>query len=89
MATILNRKKNPLSMEEAKEYIKNGVWVHCCDKGICLIGDTHQRWIDLSSILTDILEPEPANYSASWSQRRALLTAKVNRLLGKSVFIAF
>ncbi len=87
MATILNRKKYPLGLAEARKRFENGVQVHCCNKGICLISSLGsdkpaQYWVDLSGVLNDTLEPEPTFYDHGWIRQRAIITMKVNDIFG-------
>lgn len=58
MATIRNRKSNPLSMEEMIKTCTRGIRAHECQGGIVLISDNQVQdgsrwWVDLRPLIGD------------------------------------
>lgn len=58
MATIRNRKSNPLSMQEMLTTCTRGIRAHECQGGIVLISDNQVRdgsrwWVDLRPLIGD------------------------------------
>jgi len=70
MATICNKKRTPLSIDDAKGKFPEGIKIHECSKGICLISgikhahecgccvegyEAERWWVDLSFVIGDKL----------------------------------
>lgn len=90
MATVKNKKKSPLSVDEVKEKFRDGACVHECHKGVCLISRTETSdefwWAELSAILGDAnlesffkqkIEPDMPD----WNVRRVEIFDKINKQL--------
>ncbi len=91
MAKVMNKKEEPLTLEETKNLFKKGVVVEQASSGLFLVGkkknDKKLHWVNLGATFGDKvlppMPPERPDYKAwcNWHFARDDLTDTVNREL--------
>lgn len=91
MATVKNKKREPLAEWEVRQKFPKGIWLRDCQSGICLVSadkvTEEQWWVDftkLSVVGSLTLPSRPEGYGDSYSQwvfSRNRLTDAINKVV--------